>query len=470
MNYRHVWIPVALVALGLSVVAQTHRTHAQPAPQPSSLENKTTAAELAGSGSCSGRSCHGGLSPANKVIQQNEYSTWLALDKHSRAYDALLGERGRRIGANLRVVAHLDPRCLACHVTAEVAAKDTPPEFLPLRKEGVGCEACHGAAKAAKGSWLAAHTTTAWRGGDEATRRQRFADHSMSYLTDLTVQAEACAGCHVGGPAEEERGLPALDANHDVLAAGHPRLYLELGVFREHMPPHWKADKYQGDPGYKAKTWAVGQAFVARANLALLGWRAKQAGRGAGPWPEFANYDCFACHANFGIPSWRREGGYYAHGIPGRLPPNRWPSAMLPVLAKLDPTGNKLLDDYVALEKTMMLPYPDPQRIAAEVGAALPHAADLVKAMENVKYDRPAIVSLRASVMVLATHAKVLRWDEAEQLALALGALGRDDVALTKLFDVLAYPSGYDSPAQGQAGGRRRQELEKAIEEVRWNE
>ena len=42
----------------------------------------------------------------------------------------------------------------------------------------------------------------------------------MSYLTDLTVQAEACAGCHVGGPAEEERGLPALDANHDILAAG----------------------------------------------------------------------------------------------------------------------------------------------------------------------------------------------------------------------------------------------------------
>jgi hypothetical protein len=142
---------------------------------------------------------------------------------------------------------------------------------------------------------------------------------------------------------------------------------------------------------------------------------------------------------------------------------------MLPVLAKLDP-GNKLLDDYVALEKTMMRPYPDPQRIATEVGAALPHAADLVKAMENAKYDRPAIASLRASVMALATDAKVLRWDEAEQLALALGALGRDDVALTKLFNVLAYPYGYDSPAQGHAGGGRRRELEKAIEEVRRNE
>lgn len=465
MYYRYAWIPVALAVVGLSIVARTDRTYARPAAQPSPPENKTTAAVLAGAGSCSGRSCHGGIAPEKQSVQQNEYTTWLLHDKHSRAYDVLLGERGRRVGANLGIVAHEEPRCLACHVTAEVAAQDTPPEFLPLRKEGVGCEACHGPAKAAGGGWLVAHTTSAWRAGDEAARRKRFADHSMSYLADLTVQAEACAGCHVGGPAEEERGLPALDANHDILAAGHPRLYLELGLFREHMPPHWRADKYRGDRGYEARTWAVGQAFVARASLALLGWRAKQAGRGAGPWPEFAAYDCFACHADFGNPSWRREKGYY-RGAPGRLPVNPWASAMLPVLAKLDPAGGKLAGDFDALEKSMSRPSPDPRQIAAQVRDALPHAADLVKAMENAKYDAPALGSLRASLTEAAAHAKVLRWDEAEQLALALGALGRNDAALAKLFDALAFPSGYESPAQGQADGGRRRAMEKAIEEL----
>jgi hypothetical protein len=468
MKYRLAWIAVVLVAVGLSIVGQTHRTRAQPAAQHSSPDNKTTAAELAGAASCSGRACHGGLTPEKTLIQQNEYSTWFAHDKHAQAYNVLLGERGKRIAVNLGIVAHTDPRCLACHVTAETASKDTPPEFLHLREEGVGCEACHGPAraKAAKGAWLVAHTLADWRTGDEATRRKRFVDHSMSYLTDLTVQAEACAGCHVGGPAEEERGLPALDVNHDIIAAGHPRLYLELGVFREHMPPHWRADKYKGDPGYEAKTWAVGQAFVARASLALLGWRAKQASRGAAPWPEFAAYDCFACHADFGSPSWRRESGYYGRGTPGRLPFNRWPSAMLPALAKFDPTGKKVLDDFVALENAMSLPYPDPRRITAEVQAALPRATDLVKAMENAKYDAPAIASLRASVLEMTTRARVLRWDEVEQMALALGALGRDDSALIRLFNALAYPSGYDSPEQGQDGGKRRQALEKAIEEL----
>lgn len=139
---------------------------------------------------------------------------------------------------------------------------------------------------------------------------------------------------------------------------------------------------------------------------------------------------------------------------------------MLPVLAKLDPAGGKLAGDFDALEKSMSRPSPDPRQIAAQVRDALPHAADLVKAMENAKYDAPALGSLRASLTEAAAHAKVLRWDEAEQLALALGALGRNDAALAKLFDALAFPSGYESPAQGQADGGRRRAMEKAIEEL----
>src|SRR5437868_424425 len=66
------------------------------------------AAMLAGSASCAGRACHGGSEPASKLIQQDEYSTWLGQDRHARAYAVLLGDRGRGIGLNLGTVAHED--------------------------------------------------------------------------------------------------------------------------------------------------------------------------------------------------------------------------------------------------------------------------------------------------------------------------------------------------------------------------
>src|SRR5947207_8739365 len=50
-----------------------------------------------GPGSCAATSCHGSIKPiAGSRILQNEYSTWILQDKHSRAYQALTGEVGER--------------------------------------------------------------------------------------------------------------------------------------------------------------------------------------------------------------------------------------------------------------------------------------------------------------------------------------------------------------------------------------
>src|SRR5262249_55514821 len=50
------------------------------------------------------------------------------------------------------------------------------------------------------------------------------------------------------------------------------------------------------DPDYEARAWELGQALSAKAALKLLAARAHGAESGSKPWPEFAEYDCYACH------------------------------------------------------------------------------------------------------------------------------------------------------------------------------
>jgi hypothetical protein len=473
MSRRTIFIAISAVSIAVAPFALAHR-EAQRSPAKAADAARSPAQSLAGSGSCAGRACHGGSAPEDKLIQQNEFSTWLAHDRHARAYESLKSERGRRIGANLGVIAHEDSRCLACHVTGELAAKDTPPELLPLREEGVGCEACHGPANDPKGSWLNAHTTKAWKAGDEATRRKRFAEHSMTFLADPKVQAETCTGCHVGGPAEPERGIPALDLNHDLMAAGHPRLTFELTAYRANMPPHWRTDR--DAPENEAKLWAVGQAVAARTSLGLLAYRAAQAEKGQAPWPEFCEYDCFTCHADLGNKSWRHNPDYYKGRAAGSLPYTRWYSAMLPALAPIaGGTDKAVVEAFAALEKTMSRPYPDPKKVVAEVKGALPHLDALAKAAAGATYDRKTVDALLAAVRGQKEKPATMRWEEAEQLALALAALrsGEQGPSLSDLFKSLTYPDGYESPAlahpenaKKEPGVTRRADLTRVLEEL----
>jgi len=64
------------------------------------------------------RSCHGSVKPIRgSRILQNEYSTWIIQDKHSRAYQALTGDIGERMARILKLAPKAEeaPKCLACH-------------------------------------------------------------------------------------------------------------------------------------------------------------------------------------------------------------------------------------------------------------------------------------------------------------------------------------------------------------------
>ena len=73
----------------------------------------------------------------NRVIQ-NEYSTWIVKDKHSKAYAALTGATGERMAAILGMKkAESAPKCLGCHALDVPVAQRARTFDL---SEGVSCE------------------------------------------------------------------------------------------------------------------------------------------------------------------------------------------------------------------------------------------------------------------------------------------------------------------------------------------
>jgi len=193
--------------------------HAQLPPSP----------QYTGPGSCASATCHGSVSPRNENrVLQNEYSTWIVKDKHSKAYAALTGATGERMAAILGLKkAEAAPKCLACHAL-DVPASERARTFD--LSEGVSCENCHGPAAA----WLGPHTERDWT-------HQKSLALGMYDTRDLTKRSEKCLSCHLGN---DEKSV-----DHEMIAAGHPDLFFELDTFSDVMPRHWKVP---GEPGEAA--------------------------------------------------------------------------------------------------------------------------------------------------------------------------------------------------------------------------
>jgi hypothetical protein len=252
-----------------------------------------------GSAGCSGVACHGrpvaGLVPLSawgtEAVDLERWRSsatiWACYDPHRRSFDVLAGETARQIEVRLAesgdqpLDARADIRCLACHVTPSLAGDPKNP----MLAEGVGCEACHGDSR----SWIGTHA--GWISGPGHAAKAA----AMTALWDVKVRAETCAGCHVGAPAD--KGLPLRDVNHDVIAAGHPRLNFDYATYLRALPPHWvEKDREIAPPTLRPASdefrhWLVGRAVAGATALRL---RADRANRG--PWPELAEFDCYACH------------------------------------------------------------------------------------------------------------------------------------------------------------------------------
>lgn len=243
-----------------------------------------------GVGGCAAAACHGG--PVNQP--RGEYTTWISRDPHSRAYSVLFGEKSLEMARQLAgsdasrmPPPHQNQLCLKCH------APTGPPSerAAQLVGDGVGCEACHGAAE----TWSAAHTAVRWKElspGEQSAKRREL---GMTDMRDVLVRTQQCTACHIGSGE--------ADVNHDLIAAGHPRMSFEMGAFHAEMPKHWPYEaERRRDPALEAKLWAVGHATSAAAFHELVAARADQKA-----YMEFANFDCYACHHELRSPSTRQS-------------------------------------------------------------------------------------------------------------------------------------------------------------------
>ena len=442
------WIPrlaISLLCCGLGGCQRGGNGAAAEKPAPDAPLQPTSAPFFAGTASCSGRSCHGGLEPQpNQQIGQNEYTLWLTHDKHADAYRVLFNERSERIARNLGGAqkAHEDARCLSCHVTP-YAGGAPADQALAETAFGVGCESCHGAA----GKWLGAHTSQGWQGRTVAQKRDEFGFVPLTQLADL---GQTCAGCHVGAPPN--RHAPRTrDVNHDLIAAGHPRLNFELDVFLDNLPPHWNHEAKKKRDGNDAhvRAWAHGQLASAQAALELLAHRAEHH---QAPWPEFAEYDCFACHHDLQGESWRQKPGHGAGRRLGSLPWGTWYFTMPRLLGGgWSPPDKSLRASLDVLEQSMSRAAPNRTEVAMQARTAL----DAVNKMRSAKVPwdggQPGAQQIVQQWPAAFGRDERLNndpsWDAAMQLYLAMYSLDHESgQTLRKLEADLAFPNHFDSP------------------------
>jgi len=403
-----------------------------------------------GPGSCAATSCHGSVKPiAGSRILQNEYSTWILQDKHSRAYQALTGEVGERMATILKLGSKAEeaPKCLACH-----ALYITPEQRGRAFEisEGVSCENCHGPASA----WLGPHTTRSWQ-------HEKSVALGMYDTRNVIHRTEKCLECHLGTKNKF--------VDHEMIAAGHPDLYFELDSFSAVMPRHWKVPR-ESEPGKPAEVaawsglreWAAGQAVQLRAAMERLTWRAKNERFDKKEvWPEYSELSCFACHHALGPArdSWRQEHGY-AGRRPGDPAWNASRYAVFRLLAKQIDSGNaQELDRQMLLVSDGMSKLnPDRNTVAAAASAAAPLAQRIAERLATMQYDQGIVLRMLQRIPDDAENLAQADERAAEQATMALDSLyiaySRETkpsnaaevrAAINGLFQQLENPSAYNA-------------------------
>lgn len=398
--------------------------------------------QYTGPGACSSTTCHGSIAPMTiNRVKQNEYSVWIVRDKHSKAYAALMGTVGERMGAILGIgKSEAAPKCLACHAL-DVPAADRARTFDLT--EGVSCENCHGPSAA----WLGPHTERDWKHEDSVAKLGMYDTH------DIIKRAERCLTCHLG---DEKKYV-----DHAMIAAGHPDLYFELDSFSAEMPRHWKSNNGEpgqpdgSDPWYDVREWATGQAVQLKQALVHLAERTH-----GKVWPEYSELECYACHHSI-VPaerSWEQARGY-ANRRPGDPPWNASRYVVFrEIVRQVDQAVAQELDvELSRVNKLMSELNPNREEVATATTNSARLAGEIAKRLNTMQYN-PAL-TLRLLQQISSDSENISSQGEhcAAQAAMALQSLyvayDRNQkfqdsqqlrAAIGGLFEQLLVPSSYD--------------------------
>jgi hypothetical protein len=262
--------------------------------------------------------------------------------------------------------------------------------------------------------------------------------------------------------------------DHDLIAAGHPQMKFEMLGYHALMPHHWNSDR-DHVPEFETRLWAAGQTASVKAALTLLASRADR----AQAWPEFSEYDCFACHHDLQQSSWRRDRGFAQAGNRVVLPWGVWHFAVLPELAKRhqDPTGQAFFQAYQKLEATMQGGFsPNPNLVKTQAAEALSALDAWMDHQHQPRFD----TQIRQYLHARGTNEKPPRtWDEAVQLYLAAYAVLESakspmeagqpqplDAKLEELATSLGFPANYQSPRNFPAATATKADRRRLLIEV----
>lgn len=379
------------------------------------LHSLHTSQNLLGVNSCVAASCHGGgrLSEGRSFAA---YQIWARKDPHATAFATLSNAESRQMMTLLNkgkngpaADATQDVRCLSCHSTTEVSDGRALVAAEHHLRDGVGCESCHGPAK----EWLGLHSTREWK---TLTAEQKSEHGFLDTTTDLAARVKMCADCHIGSPGR--------DVNHDLIAAGHPRLNFEFSAYYANLPKHWSVTDVDGaeppdvekDPAFEARAWLTGQLVSSRSSIQLLQHRAKP----ENPWPELAEYSCFSCHHDLKSQSWYqtkgRSRGQFAWGT--------WNYGTLPELLQDD----NALQEFEQLRLLMQKPFPEAKDASAraksfELSLNKLIAEESVRGYSSHELDQLALRIVAGRRSREETAGAVASWDQTAQLYLATTAL-----------------------------------------------
>ncbi|MBS0263367.1 MAG: hypothetical protein JSS02_15605 [Planctomycetes bacterium] len=465
-----------LVVIAGVVAARFREAEAAPEPalptrsQAESVSPVVALHRFVGAGSCAAAACHGGA--IGKNPQGSEYTIWIQADPHARAYTTLFNRQSQTIARNLGLdKAHTAAVCLKCHSLAGSPA-ETASGRTSVLADGVSCEACHGAAE----HWLEPHKRYNLTADKQQIDWRHFTSEQKSAqgyhdTKSIATRAQACLKCHVG-----EAGR---DVDHDLIAAGHPRLYFELSTYVNLLPAHWdRAADRKRHPDLEASQWMVGQFAAAEASLGLLHWRATT--KVPKLWPEFAEYGCFGCHHNLGKDG--RSAATVSPGKLGRYQWNSWNSALVRELVSSrvsDAEAKSLAKDLAELAAVLEHSRPDADKAAKLSSQLQVRFHNWAVDAERVRFTSPDLRALMAGLLSSTdSHHGVRDWEASTQLYLALQALVKADQSvagdriepqvvfllneLPKIYDLLKFPAAegklsYSSPTEFDV--KKRQSL-----------
>lgn len=395
-----------------------------------------------------------GIAVGEGWIQGNELRIWGGADRHSQAYATLLGEAAARIGRALgrEGTIHRDVRCIACHsaypitqLSAEnLLVSEAVQTDLKLT-QGVSCEGCHGAAGGASAGgtaapqegWLNPHVNSdKWRFlSPEDKCRSGYSD-----VRSVVSRTRICASCHVGD-ASLGRVL-----THEMYAAGHPPLPpFELETFEDLMPKHWMdfgdksaalreqfqqraAVKMSEAESSRSRTTAISALVVyatflrLTADLADPAGEAEMLGLPRPAWPEFSQFDCYACHHDLKSNSWRQTA--QAAGRPGRARLVPWPAALARAASSLKGVEFTAPEQRL-IESVVATPFGDGEVVTKAARELATACDELAIALESSDWTQASQQQLLDAVLAAGGGlvTPVADYDSARQYAWAFGVL-----------------------------------------------